>query len=185
MNEKELELRKYASERLGQLLALGQRESGDFLAAHRLDIEQIRSLMIQISVISFGAAGFSIPVLNATGVVNTLPLFLVGLFLIVLTSIISLWYVAIMIENSIITSFEAHKSIRNNISKSLANERFLLQNPSKFEEYQSRTEEEVRRLEKTEEVIFKRDTLMYALIAGLSLGIITIFLSFFKISFSL
>ena len=53
MNEQEIELRKYAKEGLDQLLALGQRESGDFISAHRLDVERIRSLMIQTGVISF------------------------------------------------------------------------------------------------------------------------------------
>lgn len=168
-------------ERYNKMLNLSQRVTDDYNSARRLDVEQIRNLLVQISIISFGAVGFSIPIVGSSSVVKNPLFFSIGLFFLSLSAIAGLWYTGFIIENSIIQSYKGYLKNKEEIDRSIVNEVFLMRNPDKIDTYLDRIGREADNLKKSVDLNFKRDKVLYLLLTLLTVGITCIFFSLFVI----
>lgn len=168
-------------DRYNKMLNLSLKVTDDYTAARRLDVEQIRNLLVQISVIAFGAVGFSIPIIGSSSIVKNPFIFSIGLFFLSFSAIVGLWYSALNIENSIIGSYKGYTKNKEEIDRSIANEIFLMRNPDKIDTYLDRMEKEVDILKKSTGLFFKRDKVLYLLLSFLTIGIVCIFFSLFSI----
>lgn len=188
--KKELEaIRKEALDVHEKVREHKQRALEDYSSSRRLDIGQFRNFIVQISIISFGAVGFSLPILDNSEFVKTIPLFISGLLLLTISAICGLWYSAFRIEDSIISSYKDWNTHKKLVQKILDIQLFLRNNPDKYDEYQRMMQKEIADEEKSlsddiKKEIPRRDKITYFLIGFLSLGILLIFLSLFKISIS-
>lgn len=173
---------KLAPQRFERLLNISERATVDYNEARRLDISQIRSLIIQLTVLSFGAVGFSVPIIGNTTVVKNEPLFIIGLVILGITAIIGLWYLAISLENSIIHSYYGWKSNKDEINEALNNEYYLLDNPDKYDEYIKKQKSFVNKLDTLPKTNIKRDWFMYALLFSFTAGMVLIVTSTFIVA---
>lgn len=183
LNKKEISL--HALRRYESLRDLSLKITTDYLEAHRLDVSQLRSLIIQISVISFGIVGFSIPLIGSLNIIKTQLLFVLGLMLISFCAIYGLWYITAVLQNSVIKAQEGWMKNKKEVQEALENERFLIKNPEKFEEYEKRRQKLEKKLKSESVKEIRKDKFMYFLLTLLSSGIILIFLSLFEITVGL
>lgn len=184
-NLSEEQISRYALRRYENLSNLNLQITTDYLEAHRLDVSQLRSLIIQISVIAFGIVGFSIPLINNTNVIKTRTLFVLGIMIIGFCAIYGLWYINTVLQKSIIRSQKGWIKNKDEIREALENERFLIKNPDKFSEYEKRRQKLENKLESESIPEMKTDYFLHFLTFLLSLGIILLFLSLFEISVKL
>ncbi len=182
---KDLEkISQQAEEKYNRMLDLSLRMTDDYNAARRLDVDQLRNLIVQISIVSFAAVGFSIPIIGSSSIVSNHFFFVLGLFFLAVSSLGGLWYAAIAAENSIIGSYKAYEANKAEADTAIKNQIFLMKNPAKYDEFVVKTEKFAQELkEKNKDgVNFKRDKVLYLLLTILSFGIICIFISILPIS---
>lgn len=168
-----------AEEKYNRMLDLSLKITDDYNAARRLDVEQLRNLIVQISIVSFAAVGFSVPIIGSSSIIVNHFLFMLGLFFLALSALGGLWYAAIVAENSIIGSYKAYVANKDEADTAITNQVFLMKNPDKYDEFVSKTEKFAKDLKEKNEggAKFKRDKVLYALLFVLSLGIIFVFIS--------
>lgn len=184
-NIAEEQISQYALRRYENLSNLNLQVTTDYLEAHRLDVSQLRSLVIQISVIAFGIVGFSIPIIDNANIIKTQILFILGIMLIAFCAIYGLWYINFILQKSIIKSQKGWIKNKNEIREALENERFLIKNPDKFTEYEERRQGLENKLKSESIPEMKTDYFLHFLMSLLSLGIVLLFLSLFEISIKL
>lgn len=184
-NMAEEQISQYALRRYENLSNLNLQITTDYLEAHRLDVSQLRSLIIQTSVIAFGIVGFSIPIVDNANIIKTQILFVLGIMLIAFCAIYGLWYINFVLQKSIIKSQKGWIKNKNEIREALENERFLIKNPDKFTEYEERRQGLENKLKSGSIPEMKTDYFLHFLMSLLSLGIVLLFLSLFEISIKL
>ena len=184
MQQSEEKIAKEAEGKYNRMLDLGVKITEDYNTARRLDVEQLRNLIIQISIVSFAAVGFSIPIIGSSSIVVNQLLFAVGLFFLAISALGGLWYSAIAAENSILASYKGHITNKEEADEAIGNQIFLMKNPDKYDEFVVRAEKFVKKLKKKnkEGTILKRDKILYALLSILTFGIVCIFISILPLS---
>lgn len=172
------EIKKVASEKYDRMLDLSIKITDDFGSARRLDIEQLRSLLVQISVVSFGSVGFAIPIIGSSSELKSPALFIAGLCFLLIPAIGGLWYSALVIENSIKETHKGYKRNRVEIDEAISNQVFLMQNPHKYDEYVEKMRKFAKNLkDNTILLIPQNDKVLYALLFFLTIGMLSVFVS--------
>lgn len=168
-----------ASEKYNRTLDLSIKITDDFNSARRSDIEQLRNLLVQISVVSFAAIGFTIPVIGSSSALKNPELLLIGLIFLLFPSLGGLWYSAIIIENSIKKSLHGYKQNKEEIREAMSNQVFLMQNPDKYDDFVSKVNQFVSKLKDNgvNKISIRRDMVLYILLLLLTLGICFVFIS--------
>ncbi|MBI2310280.1 hypothetical protein HYU90_00420 [Candidatus Collierbacteria bacterium] len=178
----EKELIEHALRRHQNFLKLNSKITSDYIQAHRLDVSQLRSLIIQISTIAFGIVGFSFPLFNNSNIVKTEILYILGMTLIAFCAIYGLWYINVVLQKSIIISQEGWRKNKAEVGEAIEAELFLIKNPDKFVEYQSRLVLLEERLKGEQPPKMQSDKFLHLLMALLTFGVFFLFLSIFKVS---
>lgn len=173
-----------AEEKYNRMLDLGLKITDDYNAARRLDVGQLRNLIIQISVVSFAAVGFSIPIISSSSVVVNKFFFALGLFFLTVSALGGLWYAAISAENSIFLATKGYFDTKKIEDEAIANQVFLMNNPDKYDEFVAKTKKFAKNLRENNKdaLIIKRDKILYVLLSILTIGIICILISVLPLS---
>ena len=173
------DIRKVATEKYNRLLDLSLKITDDFNSARRLDIEQLRNLLLQISVISFSALGFSIPVIGFSSGLKNPQFFILGIIFLLIPALGGLWYSAFAIEGSLVATAKGYKQNNEEVDTAIHNQVFLMRNPDKYNEFVGKTEKFVQALKVKNLNAFKvkRDKFLYFLLTFLTVGIGFIVLS--------
>lgn len=176
-NEELERIKTDASEKYKQMLDISARITDDYNTARRLDVEQLRNLLVQISIVSFGSVGFSIPIIGSSSLVKDSLFFAIGLLLLIICAVGGLWYSGISLENSIIGSYKSYKGNKEEVDEAISNQVFLMKYPDKYDEFVEKAEKFVEKLKGKTNTKFKIDKVLYILLSVLTLGILFIFLS--------
>ncbi len=111
---KELSLKRY-----NNLRELSLRITDDYNEARRQDVSQLRSVIGQISVLSFGIVGFSATIITNANLIQNFCFFYLGLTIITISAIASLWYLAIQTENSLIKALKGYRKNKEEVSSAM------------------------------------------------------------------
>ncbi|MFZ5366140.1 MAG: hypothetical protein ACOZBZ_02505 [Patescibacteria group bacterium] len=174
-----------AEQQLNDLLQLNKEISKDYIESYRVDIKQLRSLVAQVSILSSAVLAFGGALLGNKEIARNETLLLVAIALLVLVIISSMFYMLIVIENSIIFGWSEHAKLKDQIKRQIENVEFLIRNPEKYEEFNKKNEELRQELkQEIKERKFKRDKFLYMLLIFFTFGVVLIFLSLFEINIS-
>ncbi len=177
---------QFATDRYNRLLDLSLKITDDFNSARRLDIQQQRDLLFQISFISFTAFGFSIPLIGLSSGLKNPQIFLLGLLFLFASGVGTLFYSLFNIEGSLIASAKGFQKNINEIDTAITNQVFLMKNPDKFNEFVAKTEVFVDKLNKenSDDFKVKREKILYVWLTLLALGVVFVTCSLLPIKLS-
>lgn len=181
------EIKKSAEDKYNRMLDISLKITDDFNSGRRLDIEQLRNILVQVSVVSFGTVGFSIPIIGSSASLKNPSLFTLGLFFLIVVAVGGLWYASFIIESSIKGSFEGYKKNKGEIHEAISNQVFLMKNPDKYDVFVSKVKDfsDKLKVNSLDSSKINRDKVLYLLLWLLTIGVFCILFSIFPFKFDL
>lgn len=171
-----------AENQLKQIQAFGLENTKIYLESFRSDVQQLRTFIAQLSILSSSILAIGGAILGNKELVRNPTLLLIAMGALAIVVICSMFYLAINIETSIMKGKEEYERLSKLVRKQIDNLGFLIANPQKYEEF-NRKNNDIRGdiKEGALEIKVARDKFLYFLICLLSLAILLIFSSFFQI----